>query len=354
MTVVMKNRIASSLWESPVRHPSLTTTAAIDHFFLRRSDFDAPISMLRHAPNDLLQPDEIYDSAVLGWLPGLLSDDDYKKLSDWPTLVRVPDENVFTGVCHYSKGCDGYLTGCNSCPAVRQFASNHVPKILTKKINNYNLLKRKAFVCPSHWIAQKARASLALQNENIQVIRNPIDEQFFLSKGSMQKNSNFTVLFVASQVFDPVKGFNLIANKLESLAASGEIEVRVAGNPGKRAKDFSSIQFLGRLNARKLSEEYKKAWVTIVPSKSEASGNVVGESLASGTPTLVRNVDGLGEIASQVSPELLFNTDDELFEKLFSINFKSFHERSEDLVEVAQQQHPKIVARKYVEVLKSL
>lgn len=348
------SRIKKSLWESPFQNPSLTVQALLDEIFIKNPRFTSPISLLRKAPNSLLEARKNYDYAILAWLPGLLTVADFRSLSETPTIIRVPDENPYTAICHYTNGCDGYLRGCAKCPAVRKLASHKVPLELKKKNSSYRSLNRKAFVCPSNWIATRAGESLALRSESIRIIRNPIDESFFLESNRKIRAEKFTVLFVASQVFDPVKGFNEVAPGLDVLARSGEVEVRVVGNPGRQARQFPSIHFLGRLNARELSEEYKKAWVTIVPSRSEASGNVVGESLASGTPALVRNIDGLGEVASQVSPDLLFNTDEEFFEKLFAIDFKGFHNRRDELVDVAQQHHPKIVAEQYLDLLKSL
>lgn len=347
-------RIKKSLWETPFQNPSLTFQALIDKFLIKSPSFSSPVSMLRKAPNSLLEAKKNYDYAILAWLPGLLTVADYGRLSETPTIIRVPDENPYTAICHYTNGCNGYLSGCTKCPAVRKLATHKVTLELKKKNSSYRTLNRKAFVCPSKWVATRAGESLALRNENVTVIRNPIDESFFLESNGKNRAEKFTVLFVASQVFDPVKGFNVLAPKLDMLAKSGGVQVRVVGNPGRRAGQFPSIKFLGRLNASELSKEYKKAWVTIVPSKSEASGNVVGESLASGTPVLVRDIDGLGEVASEVDLELLFSEDDELIEKLLMLDFSRYHQRTEFLGQIANQHHPGVVAEQYFKLLKSL
>lgn len=348
------SRIKKSLWEAPFQNPSLAVQALLDKFLIKSPRFASPISMLREAPKSLIEVKTNYDYAILAWLPGLLTLADFRSLSETPTIIRVPDENPYTAICHYTSGCNRYASGCERCPAVRRFASHRVPLELKKKIYSYETLNRKAFVCPSNWIATRAHESLALRNESIKIIRNPIASSFFYEPESGNRAKKFTVLFVASQVFDPLKGFDSLAPKLDKLAESGKFEIRVVGNHGNLTGRFPSIQFLGRLNARELSEEYKKAWVTIVPSKSEASGNVVGESLASGTPVLVRNIDGLGEVAGQVSEDLLFDTDEELFEKLFYVDFKEFFNSREELIQVGQQHNPRIVANQYLKLLNSL
>lgn len=347
-------RVSSSLREELSGNVRQVFLASLDAYFVRDPKFGSAISLFRNSSKNLFRPGAYFEYAVLGWLPGLLTNADFHSLAQTPTLIRVPDENVFTGVCHYSIKCEGHTSGCTSCPAVRSFIQSAVPVSLTRKIETYDALKRLIFVCPSNWIANKAESSLALRGRAIQVIRNPIDRVFFQKKTSPGKSQIFTVLFVASQVFDPVKGFNVLAPKLDMLAKSGGIQVRVVGNPGRRAGQFPSIKFLGRLNASELSNEYKKAWVTIVPSKSEASGNVVGESLASGTPVLVRDIDGLGEVASEVDLELLFSEDDELIEKLLMLDFSRYHKRTEFLGQIANQHHPGVVAEQYFKLLKSL
>lgn len=353
-SVTRISRISGSLWEEPLALPTLTMRAFLDNFLVKRSQFSSPISMLRVAPNDFLKKDVAYDFAILAWLPGLLSQRDFKSLAQTPTIIRVPDENVYTGVCHYSSNCQGYLTGCESCPAVKGVFSQKVPIVLRSKIQNYQVLRKKAFVCPSNWIADRAKNSYALSGEQIEVIRNPISSEFFSNTGLNKRSKNLSVLFVASQVFDPVKGFDQIAGKLDMLARAGEMEVRVVGNPGKRAKEFPSIKFLGRLDSKELKKEFGSAWVTIVPSRSEASGNVVGESLASGTPVLARDVDGLGEIAGQVSPELLFDTDEELFSKLKNLDFRGYLAEAQRIRKVAEQHKPEIVAEQYLRLLETL
>ena len=348
------SRINKSLWESPFQSPSLTAQAFLDKFLIKNPRFSPPISALRAAPKGLFEVNADFDYAILAWLPGLLDISDYQKLSNTPTIVRVPDENPFTAVCHYTNGCNGFVDGCSECPAVRSFAAKKVQVYLDQKISNYKNLNRKAFVCPSKWVAKKASESLALRDETVRVIRNPIDESFFLENTATKRAKKFTVLFVASQVFDPVKGFDGIVEKLDELAKTEGIEVRVVGNSGTQARRFKSIRFLGSLNASELAKEYKRAWVTIVPSKNEASGNVVGESMASGTPVLARNIDGLAEVAGQLSPALLFHSNEELFQKLMSLDFRGYHKNREVIRDIARQHEPEFVAQQYASLLKSL
>lgn len=354
LSVFRSHRVSKSLWESLIRTPKLAISAALDQYLIREPKFSSPISMFRKSSRNLYRKKDKYDLAILGWLPGLLTKEDFERLADTPTIVRIPDENVFTGVCHYSSGCSEFKTGCRSCPAVRKFANQKVPEMLELKIRSYRLLNRKIFVCPSNWIANKAKASLALREEQVVMIRNPISGEYFKGTKPPKKSPKLSVLFVASQVFDPLKGFDKIAERLDTLAKSGVMDVRVIGHSGLKARNFSGLTFLGRLDTKQLAFEYRSAWVTIVPSHSEASGNVVSESLACGTPVLVRNVDGLGEIAEQASPEMLFENDDELFRKLEHFDFKAQHKNFKFMREVASQQKPRIVAQKYLHLLKSL
>lgn len=347
-------RLSSSLREEWPRNTGQLISASVDHFLVRDRKFNNAISLLRTSTRDLLPKNSEFQFAVLGWLPGLLTSSDFSILSDTPTIIRVPDENVFTGVCHYSGGCNGYLSGCHSCPAVKSFAKSRVPLRLKAKIDTYNSLTRLSFVCPSTWIAERAEKSFALRGRQISVIRNPINPVFFGDKNPTPRSSKFSVLYVASQVFDPAKGFDGLAQKLNELAQSKDLNITVVGNHGGQSRRFPHIRFLGRLNAERLSEEYKRAWVTIVPSKSETSGNVVAESFASGTPALVRNVDGLGELAGKVTSDFLFENDYELVEKLMSMKSSSWRQGDQTLRRLAHRHHPSVIAKQYLNLLTSL
>ena len=348
------NRAENSLWEAPFSSPEITFRAAIDEFLVKNSHFGSPISLFRQPRNPLLVPDSKFDFAVLGWLPGLLTEADYKLFSQTPTIIRLPDENPYTGACHYARDCNKFQIGCSSCPAVRSFAGKKVSANLQRKRGLYSQIRRKAFVAPSEWIASRARSSYLLREEMVAVIRNPIDPIFFTPRPSLRNGPKLRVLMVASQVFDPVKGLGELLRLLEPMVESGLFSVTVAGNAGSKKQEFRNIEFTGRLNKSELAQQYADAHVTVVPSKSEASGNVVAESLACGTPAFVRDIDGLGEIVSQVNKDWLFQSNNDLINMLVSFDPQDLIHTTREMRDVAQNHNPTKVAEAYLAILTAL
>lgn len=73
------------------------------------------------------------------------------------------------------------------------------------------------------------------------------------------------------------------------LAGQGDAEPALAAAP-ETAR--AAVTWCGPLDERELCRRYAAAWVTVLPSVAESFGLVVVESLASGTPAVVRRDSG--------------------------------------------------------------
>jgi len=73
----------------------------------------------------------------------------------------------------------------------------------------------------------------------------------------------------------------------------------------------AGISLLGRVSDTELVSWYRAADLVVVPSASlEGFGLVVLEALACGTPVLASDVGGLGEVLSELDPDLLLGSTD--------------------------------------------
>ena len=101
-----------------------------------------------------------------------------------------------------------------------------------------------------------------------------------------------TVLYSGS-LTEPRKGVALLLEAAALLTAQvPALQVWLAG-PGALAHDPGLVTRCGLLDDVALRDAYARAWVTVLPSTAESFGMTVVESLASGTPAVVR-ADGGG------------------------------------------------------------
>lgn len=79
----------------------------------------------------------------------------------------------------------------------------------------------------------------------------------------------------------------------------------------QRARLDQHVQLVGRVDDRTLTALYQAAWLSVVPSvQLEGFGLVVLESLACGVPSVVTDVDGLGEVPRELDPSMVVRAGD--------------------------------------------
>jgi hypothetical protein len=92
---------------------------------------------------------EIFDADVVhihNWY-NLLSIETIARIANnHPTVITMHDERIYTGACHYTLECNGYLDECKQCPAVHKFQNKitlnkkELPGLLRDHSNLYAVL----------------------------------------------------------------------------------------------------------------------------------------------------------------------------------------------------------------------
>ncbi len=153
-----------------------------------------------------------FDVIHLHWVVGML---DYQHLhnvlKDKPVIWTLADINAFSGGCHYSNGCNEFTKECCNCPQLGGI-NPITPEILRYKRHSYEGLNLH-FVCPSRWIANKARTSSAIGDYPIHVIHNAYPVDLFKPHDKMDARRQLglpenkkLVLFGADSVTNTRKG----------------------------------------------------------------------------------------------------------------------------------------------------
>lgn len=346
----------SSLYERPLSNPLQTLGAGFDQFIVKSRDFGAPISLFRDFMP--LRGFSVDSEAhyILGWTNGLIDKHFWASLENLPTVIRLPDLNHFTGVCHYSESCTGFLNNCGDCPAVKSIFRGLVKRQFEAKRSRIGNLKRAKVVAPSNWIAELyAESQIGLEGPEVEVVSNPISRVFYDRSKIKSSADRSAVVFVASQVEDPVKGFDLVADSLNQPANDFDYEVRVIGNCTRAtAEKYKNIKFLGRKTPEEVADEFAESAFCLVPSREETAGNIIKEAMAMGCIPITSGVGGSHEAVKDLGAGLSSVKPQEMVSKIMSLTPNQIESISQLAIEESEDYRPERVFGKYLEVLESL
>ena len=211
-----------------------------------------------------------------------------------PIVLTLRDMWPFTGGCHYAMECDRYQEGCGHCPQLSSNSNLDLSRLVTKAKIQW-LPQKLTCVGISDWISECAKKSFILKNHTIQTISNCIDTTVFspistfIARNILNLPTDRQIILVgAESVTNFYKGFDLFLESLSLLKGVSPVIVffgRVSSN------DIASIPFetvsLGYIqDDRLLRVVYSSADVFVAPSKQEAFGKTLAESMACGTPVV--------------------------------------------------------------------
>lgn len=260
-----------------------------------------------HAMYNLLNPDTILEISKHGV----------------PILVTLHDQRFFTGGCHYSRDCDGYLKHCAECPQVRQIFQPTISRSFSRNKESISEVKEIYFASPSKWLAELAGQSEILRNREMRVIRNPIPKvfsQFETSQFTEQESKKTVIGFSSVNLKNPYKGWNVLLecfrilkerNQAENfvvhLMGSGDISDLVPLVETKQIATFDDLEMSRALSCI----DY-----LVVPSNSDNLPSVIGEALMAGVRVIGSDAGGIQEILQTVGCDVFSSGDAEMLAKI--------------------------------------
>lgn len=218
---------------------------------------------------------------------------------DKPCVWTMRDMWPFTGGCHYALDCNRYTEGCGNCPQLKsRHSSDLSDRIFRRKQAAF--CDDVTYVGISEWVTDCAKASQLLTGQDIRKVINCIDTSAFrpMEKTDARKrlglsNSKPIVLHGALSRDDTYKGYPLF-QEAQKILDRQDIYFCAFGSSKDNSgadRDFGVIS-----DDEKMREIYAAADLLVFPSIQEAFGKVPAEAMACGTPAVVFDATGPGEI----------------------------------------------------------
>ena len=342
---------STSLRDDPLGNLGLTTSAAIDQFVIKSSNWKSLVSMERDARKVMTLDLADSDLNVFRWMNGLLGRRFTEANECFGNLVwGLDDMNPFTGVCHHSGYCKGFEFDCRNCPAVRMPFRRGARLNLEHKLHFADVHNPK-YVAPTDWIHGEFQKSRLGQGRQSTKILNPLQARFFENfKESRTKSSGLRLIVVAANLDDPTKGVWEVKDSLNRFLDKHDSDVTLIGRYSNNlASSIPKARFTGPLDPASVMSKMREHDVLLVPSLFENAGTVVGEAASQGLPTIAREVGGMPEMTNYGSTGYLFNTNQELDEILNSLSTKELSSKGFSAKEWAQQLKPELIATQYAE-----
>ena len=169
---------------------------------------------------------------------------------------------------------------------------------------------------PIHWVtvssslANEVSRSSIVPRLGVSTIGNVLSAQYYqqaLSQGSRTTNEQgpYQILFVATRVDDPIKGWSYLTAAMRQLAdLAGEQRAQMQLTLVGALSDHTllkqipiPVQHLGSISdAERLRSLYAESSVLISSSERESFGQTLLEALACGTPVIARDSGGPADI----------------------------------------------------------
>lgn len=250
------------------------------------------------------------DVIHLHWINfGFLSLDSLHKLFALgkPVVWTLHDMWTFTGGCHYSRGCNHYLSHCHDCPYLAKPDPYDISFVqFEKKIALYSKTSM-AFISPSSWLDDLVKAASLTKHIFSKSIPNCLDTDLFKprNKREIREQLNLPLtkkllLFAGANTQDPRKGFVYFKEALNNLNHSAnEYEVLIFGksNPESFASFPANVHYLGVISRPDdMVNAYNAADAIVVPSLEDNLPNTIMEALACGIPAIGFKTGGIPEM----------------------------------------------------------
>lgn len=276
----------------------------------KKNLFDVSIA---NTGTDISTKTEVMNADIIHihWInQGFLSLTDLHRLLSLrkPALWTMHDQWAFTGICHYTSGCEKYLTLCQTCPKLEKPRKNDISKRVFEKKRKVFLTNQPTIIGCSKWMANEAAKSALMTNAEIISIPNAIDTDLYKKLNRTECRTDFgfpegkkLILFGAFKVEDKRKGLSYLSDASKILFEKYSDQFAFITFGAVSDQLISEIPYplfhAGYISdEKKMVELYNSADVFVTPSLEDNLPNTLLEAMSCGTPCVGFNTGGIPEI----------------------------------------------------------
>lgn len=182
------------------------------------------------------QPDVIHIHELHAYFVNIKPLLEYIKKRKIKVVWTFHCEYMYTGKCGYTYDCKKYMSGCDNCPAIKEYPKS----ILFDKTKQMYLMKKKLLedmdveiITPSKWLADRVKLSF-LKDKKIRVIHNGIDINIFhpMNVDDLKKQLNISpkdkvVIAIAPDIMIERKGGKQVLKLAKSMIDQSVVFVLV-------------------------------------------------------------------------------------------------------------------------------
>jgi glycosyltransferase involved in cell wall biosynthesis len=236
-----------------------------------------------------------------------------------------------------------------------------VAKNLQKKIAAVSQIPRLKVVAPSPWMVDLAQSSSVFRNTPVELIPNPIRDEFLetITPGDPPSQGLFFTV-VATDLSDPLKNIPFLLSAFREFRKTHDaVSLHLVGSKGQKFSQEDGVIYRGALDSRSLRHQLESSIALLVPSVAENAPLVIAEAAALGIPAVVNEVDSLVGMVSWVGCGRAPRTPAQWSEALGSLVQelpKNLHRSTANRLEKIARElfDPKVVARQYVKLYESM
>lgn len=174
------------------------------------------------------------DAVILNWVnQGMLSLYEIGRIAEKKRVLwTMHDMWNLTGICHHAGKCTAYTGTCSNCRLLHSEANEHDLSYLTwqskKALYDTSGIR---FIAVSSWLKRKAEESALMKGRDIQIIPNafPVEDFYIEPKDTAMPfclpHDKRLILMGAARLDDPIKGFPMAIEALESVEACNAMAV---------------------------------------------------------------------------------------------------------------------------------
>jgi putative colanic acid biosynthesis glycosyltransferase len=257
------------------------------------------------------KPDVVHLHCINGNFVNIYKLFAFLKKTNIRTVLTLHAEFMHTGSCGHAFECNKWLTGCGSCPQLKEATGSylldrtHIAWLKMK--DSFNGFDNLRIVAVSKWLGERAKRSPIMNGHNFSVIWNGIDTRdtfhpcnFEFLKEKHGLKDEMILLHVTANFSmdkDDVKGGRYIV-ELASRLKDDNVKIIVVGSRDLVMSLPDNIINAGNITDQKeLAAYYSMADLTVITSKRETFSMVCAESLACGTPVIGFKAGAPEEIA---------------------------------------------------------